>query len=282
MPKRVVDGEGLWRSEKLLRVQPEKFRAEYANQIPLALANGVFECDERRVWSLVYAFNRPEVSIADVVAMHAEFDRVGMLFRWETPDGKRWGFWVGIERPGRLPSASRLRTRHETLGPEPPESALKAYVDNHRSPNGQPTVALGFGLGSGSGLGSGKGTRAVKRTLTRAVKTRAQTDPLFAKFWADYPRKIRRKEAEASWRRLSEAERLAAVEALGAFIASDAWQEQSGKFVPAPDRFLREGRWKTPPSKGGSNANGNRKSTNAVNSRRGTDFSVGRTVLPEL
>ena len=36
MPKRVIDGEGLWRSEKLARVQPEKFRAEYANQIPLA------------------------------------------------------------------------------------------------------------------------------------------------------------------------------------------------------------------------------------------------------
>jgi hypothetical protein len=276
MPKRVLDGEGLWRSEKLARVQPEKFRAEYANQLPLAHANGVFECDARRVWAEVYAFNRPEVSITDVEAIQAEFERVGMFFRWKASDGKTWGYWVGIERPGRLPPASRLKTRHETLGPEPPESALKAYVDSHRLPDGQPMVALGFGLGSG------KGTRAVKRTLTRAEKTRTQVEPLFAKFWADYPRKIRRKETEATWRHLSEAERLAAVEALAAFIASDAWQEQAGKFVPAPDRFLREGRWKTPPSKGGNNANINRKQTNAVNSRRGTDFSAGKTVLPEL
>ncbi len=55
MHKRVIDGEGLWRFETLLRFQPEKCRAEYANQIPLALANGMLECDERRVWSLVYA-----------------------------------------------------------------------------------------------------------------------------------------------------------------------------------------------------------------------------------
>jgi hypothetical protein len=278
MPKRVIDGEGLWRSEKLARVQPGKFRAEYANQLSLALANGVFECDARRVWSVVYAFNRPEISVADVVAIQAEFERVGMLFCWKTPDGKTWGYWVGIERPGRLPSASRLKTRHETLGPEPHEAALKAYVDSHRVTDGQPMVALGFGFG----LGSGKGTRAVKRTLTRAEKTRTQLDPLFAKFWADYPRKIRCKETEATWRRLSETERLAAVEALAEFNASDAWQEQAGKFIPAPDRFLREGRWKTPPSKGGNNANGTRKPINAVHSRRGTDFSAGRTVLLEL
>ena len=29
MPKRVVDGEGLWRSDKLARVQPAPWRAEY-------------------------------------------------------------------------------------------------------------------------------------------------------------------------------------------------------------------------------------------------------------
>jgi uncharacterized protein YdaU (DUF1376 family) len=85
------------------------------------------------------------------------------------------------------------------------------------------------------------------RSRTRAGKAPSQADPLFAKFWDDYPRKIRRKEAETSWRRLSEAERLAAVEALSAFIASDAWQEQAGKFVPSPCRFLSEKRWEHPP-----------------------------------
>lgn len=32
MPKRVIDGEGLWRSDKLARVEPASRRAEYANR----------------------------------------------------------------------------------------------------------------------------------------------------------------------------------------------------------------------------------------------------------
>ena len=59
MPKRIVHGEGVWRSEKLSKVEPEWVRAEYANWLPLSLANGVFECAPRRVWAEVYSFNRP-------------------------------------------------------------------------------------------------------------------------------------------------------------------------------------------------------------------------------
>lgn len=40
MPKRIVDGEGLWRSDKLSEVTPAWIKAEYANLVPLALANG--------------------------------------------------------------------------------------------------------------------------------------------------------------------------------------------------------------------------------------------------
>jgi hypothetical protein len=45
MPKRVIDGEGLWHSDKLALVEPPSFRAEYACLLPLALANGVFEAN---------------------------------------------------------------------------------------------------------------------------------------------------------------------------------------------------------------------------------------------
>ena len=31
MPKRVVDGEGVWRSDKLAKVNPDWMRAEFAN-----------------------------------------------------------------------------------------------------------------------------------------------------------------------------------------------------------------------------------------------------------
>ena len=66
MPKRVIDGDALWGSGKLLQVQPLEYRAEYANLIPLALANGSFEADPRLVWKNVYAYNRPDVTSVGV------------------------------------------------------------------------------------------------------------------------------------------------------------------------------------------------------------------------
>ena len=66
MPKRILDGESLWGSGKLARVEPPAFRAEFANLLPLALANGVFEANPRLIWSRVYAFNRPDVSLETV------------------------------------------------------------------------------------------------------------------------------------------------------------------------------------------------------------------------
>jgi hypothetical protein len=55
MPKRIINGEGIWRSMRLSRVEPPNYRAELANMLPLALANGVFEADPRLVWAQVYA-----------------------------------------------------------------------------------------------------------------------------------------------------------------------------------------------------------------------------------
>ena len=65
MNKRILDGAALWKSDKLARIQPEWMRPEYANWIPLALANGVFEADTRRIWATVYSYNRPEITFED-------------------------------------------------------------------------------------------------------------------------------------------------------------------------------------------------------------------------
>ena len=111
MPKRIVDGEGVWRSDKLARVEPAWMRAEYPNLIPLALANGVFEAGTRRTWSQVYSYNRTEITLADVEKILAEFERVKLLFRWTDEAGKVWGYWIGIEKPGRLPGQSRWGIR---------------------------------------------------------------------------------------------------------------------------------------------------------------------------
>src|SRR5690348_4020713 len=125
MPKRIIDGEGLWRSDKLAQVD-QRWRAEYANLLPLALANGTFELNARRIWSQVYAYNRPEVTDTDVSKILTEFEKAKLLFRWtDQQTGKEWGYWTGSqEKPGRLPPASR-RGSHELIGPEPPSEELR-------------------------------------------------------------------------------------------------------------------------------------------------------------
>lgn len=168
MPKRIVDGDGVWRSDKLARVHPQEWRAEYANMLPLAQANGSFEVNSRRVWSAVYSYNRSGLTQENVEAILAEFERVRLLFRWFTADGKEWGYWTGIDKPGRLPPPSRKNRRHEAVGAEPPRELLQQFLTvekvgvermaNHEVATGQPmdshTVADGcLGLGLGLGLG---------------------------------------------------------------------------------------------------------------------------------
>jgi hypothetical protein len=162
MPKRIVDGEGVWHSRKLALVEPPAFRAEYCNLLPLALANGSFECDPKLIWSTCYAYNRPDITIDFVVNILDEFERVRLLFRW-LADGKPWAYWVGIDKPGRLPPASRIQRSHVVCGKLPPSEQLEHFLldasfitdeepmVSHELAIGEPVVALGSGSGSGSG-----------------------------------------------------------------------------------------------------------------------------------
>lgn len=160
MPKRIVDGEGLWRSDKIALIQPGWIKAEYANLVPLALANGSFEANPRRLWSTVYSYNRPEITLEQVEQILAEFERVKLLFRWtDSATSKEWGFWIGIDKAGRLPTPSRLRDRHEKQGLVPPPAQLAEFLGSRmgtqRSTTGEPIGSLGSGSGSGSGVGDG-------------------------------------------------------------------------------------------------------------------------------
>ncbi len=181
MPKRIVDGEGLWRSDKLAQVEPVSFRAEYACLLPLALANGVFEANARRIWTMVYSYNRSDVSVEQVKNILDEFERVKLLFRWNEA-GKVWGYFVGIEKPGRLPPPSRLKHGHELLGPLPPRESLQAFIGSHVR-TGQPMASqpvangsrgFGFGFGSGLGIGDGKPMASHKNQTPEPTATRTE------------------------------------------------------------------------------------------------------------
>jgi hypothetical protein len=155
MPKRVVDGDAVWKSMRLKKVEPPKYRAEFANLLPLALANGTFEVDPELVWAQVFAFNRPDVTPDDVVAMLDQFEKVKMLFRYEDQQKKWWGYWVGIEKAGRLPPPSE-RNR-EKRGPEPPAGLLQDFLGGSYPGLRQAIGGGSLGMGTGTGTCIGKG-----------------------------------------------------------------------------------------------------------------------------
>jgi hypothetical protein len=127
MPKRIVDSEGVALSKKLKQVQPHFFRHHFANLIPLAFANGSFECDADIVWAKMYSFGRPDVSVPYVQAVLDEFERVKLLFRWRV-GSQIWGYWVGIEKPGRLPGEGRIK-QGEKIGAAVPTTDLAKWLN---------------------------------------------------------------------------------------------------------------------------------------------------------
>jgi hypothetical protein len=150
LPRRIVDGEKTWGSDKLHQVQPESYRAEYPWLLPLANDVGSFECNPEQVWFRAYAYNRKSVTEKDVSKFLEEFERVGLLYRWKV-DGKEWGYWIGMDRPGLLPKPSERYSK----GPRPSDAELERFLGG--LPAGDPrefATGLGLGIGSGSGIGS--------------------------------------------------------------------------------------------------------------------------------
>lgn len=174
MPKRIVHGERVWRSTKLSEVNPE-FRAEFANLLPLALANGTFECDPMLIWTQVYAFNRPSVRASKVIKILDEFERVRMLFRWNGVGGKPWGFWIGIRNGNVLPKISEVGRGDYRIGEEPPAGLLASFlsfeIDSGLDPASEPPLSRGKGLGSGLGTGIGSGIGLDGREESMNVKS---------------------------------------------------------------------------------------------------------------
>jgi gamma-glutamylcyclotransferase (GGCT)/AIG2-like uncharacterized protein YtfP len=155
MPRRLIDGEGVWRSEKIARL-PARWKAEYANLIALQLDDGCFEADPRLVWSAVYSFNRREVSERDVAELLDEMEAVKLIFRWvqttaaarpyervglgAAAEGKLWAYLVGSDwhlrhidrsaKEGRLLPPSKRRK----LGPGVPRALLRAFLASTNEP----------------------------------------------------------------------------------------------------------------------------------------------------
>jgi hypothetical protein len=101
MPKRVLDFDAMWASDKLGSCAAWA-QAEYAWLYGLADASGSFEITNLRViWGRVAAI-RNNLTIERLEQVFDEFIARGLLFTWEE-NGKRYGHWTGSDVPGRLP-----------------------------------------------------------------------------------------------------------------------------------------------------------------------------------
>jgi hypothetical protein len=125
VPIRLVDGEGIWESDKLAGCRDE-FVPHYALLLPLALANGSFECNPVDITRRVYGKVMPSITRDQVELILAEFQRAKLLFTWRTPDEKLWGYWTGIER--RLPAQSHVRRGNYGIGAPVPVGPLAEFL----------------------------------------------------------------------------------------------------------------------------------------------------------
>lgn len=65
----------------------------------------------------------------------------------------------------------------------------------------------------------------------------------FQDFWAKYPRKVSKRVAEASWKRMTAQEQSDALEAIDQHIQYWKLKETASEFIPHPATWLNQGRW---------------------------------------
>ena len=125
MPKRVIDFDAMWGSDKLASCA-DWAQTEYAWLYGLADASGCFEITNLRViWGRVAAIRR-NLTIERLEQIFLEFQDKGLLFVWEY-EGKRYAHWTGSDVPGRLPPPS-WRMRLERFAPPVPKQKLAEYM----------------------------------------------------------------------------------------------------------------------------------------------------------
>lgn len=97
---------------------------------------------------------------------------------------------------------------------------------------------------------TGTETGTVTETGTPPPNPQGGTKPdaqerRFAEFWAEYPKKVGKKAALTSWKRLKPDadlfERI--MQAVAIAKNSEQWNREGGRFIPNPSTWINQGRW---------------------------------------
>lgn len=93
---------------------------------------------------------------------------------------------------------------------------------------------------------AGTVTKTVSDALPRKEKKRKEVDinlDGFEDWYSQYPKKLKRAEAEVAWSRMVDADRKAAMDALPSHVALQSWNDDGGQYIPYPASWLNGKRW---------------------------------------
>jgi hypothetical protein len=65
----------------------------------------------------------------------------------------------------------------------------------------------------------------------------------FSDFWAKYPRKVAKKDAERAWKQIDPTEHQKVLAAIDRHRKSEQWRKDGGQFIPFPASWIRGERW---------------------------------------
>lgn len=110
----------------------------------------------------------------------------------------------------------------------------------------------------------------------------AETADRFARFWAAYPRKEAKKNAEAAFRMINPDEDLLArmLESIAKWAKSEQWTKDGQAFIPHPSTWLNGRRWEDEPPRPASGAGG--RNVSPINQFQQRDYSGAEKSLSEL
>jgi len=141
MPARMIDFDALWNSAKLADLLLTNDPVDYLWIYGIAEGNGVFELDAEAIWRRTCR-RRPHHTPQTIADVLKGCVRAKLIFAWtDDATGKRLGYMVGNEKPGRRPPPKKMGRLHY---PDPPQDLLAEYLATPSDPV-QPSLLRNLG-----------------------------------------------------------------------------------------------------------------------------------------
>lgn len=294
MPKRIIDYDALWSSQKLERC-PEWARIEYLWIYGLADANGVFEMTNVfALWCKVCAI-RPSLTLELFKETLAIFEGVGLLFSW-VEKGKKYGFWTNSDKDARLPAPSD-RKKYKTIGAKPLKNQIHEYESKIESRFNRDLsrdltreevssrLALGLHIGSHIGLPQQENSAEKPQRVPENIPEEPHVPevpsdtPNFQMFWDAYPNKIGESKARRVWTAIGgDALILQIINGLENW-KNAGWFDDV-QYVPSAARFLGEKRFQDEvhARRDSGTVKGNARQPGALHSEPGKQYPKPRVI----